>query len=141
MDKTSQATDLCLECGLCCQGVPYSRAMLATSEMELARELALSVDAYGDGLCFHLPCPQHQGNRCVTYQRRPQACSAYQCELLQCFLAGEIALEESLTLMRQAKELRDSLWVRLPDGKVVLPPDRLDAYRAGLYATIMLKRQ
>jgi uncharacterized protein len=104
-------------CGLCCLGVVHSHAALDTNELDLARELSLRVDVFEDGLGFHLPCPQYQGDRCETYQRRPRACANYQCELLQRFLVGEVSREESVTLITQAKVLLDRLWAQLPGGK------------------------
>ena len=72
---------------------------------------------FEDGLGFHLPCPQYQANRCATYQCRPQACTSYQCELLQRFLVNKVSLEESLFLITQTKAMLDQLWTQLPDGK------------------------
>jgi Fe-S-cluster containining protein len=117
MDNATHATDLCLVCGLCCQGVVHSHTALDTSELDLARELSLRVDMFEDGLGFHLPCPQYQDDHCTAYQRRPLACVNYQCELLRRFLAGEISLEESLFLIARTKEMVDQLWTRLPGGK------------------------
>ncbi len=117
MNKAVHATDLCLTCGLCCQGVVHSHTALDTSELDLARELSFRVDTFEDGLGFHLPCPQYQDDRCAAYQRRPLACVNYQCELLQRFLAGEISLEESGALIAQTEEMVDKLWSRVPGGK------------------------
>ena len=117
MGKAIHSTDLCMVCGLCCLGIVHSHAALDTNELDLARELALRVDVFEDGLGFHLPCPQYQGDRCETYQRRPRACANYQCELLQRFLGGEVSLEDSLSLITQAKVLLDKLWAQLPGGK------------------------
>jgi len=95
----------------------HSHAALDTSELALAQELALRVDTFEDGLGFHLPCPQYQGDRCAAYQRRPRSCEGYQCELLQRFLAGEAGLEDSLSLIRQTKAMLDKVWAQVPGGK------------------------
>ena len=116
-EKAVRAIDLCRACGLCCVGVVHSRAALDTGELDLARELALRVDVFDDGAGFHLPCPQYQSNHCATYQRRPRACVDYECELLQRFLAGQVTLEDSLSLVNQMKEMLDKLWAQLPGGK------------------------
>ena len=100
-------------------GVVHSHAALDTSELDLARELALRVDVFDDGVGFHLPCPQYQNNHCATYQRRPHACVDYECELLQRFLAGQVTLEDSLSLVTQVKEVLDKLWAQVPGGKAV----------------------
>ena len=100
-------------------GVVHSHAALDTSELDLARELALHADVFDDGVGFHLPCPQYQNNHCATYQRRPRACVDYECELLQHFLAGQVTLEDSLSLVTQVKEVLDKLWAQVPGGKAV----------------------
>jgi len=95
----------------------HSHAALDASELALAQELSLRVDMFEDGLGFHLPCPQYQGDRCAAYQRRPRSCEGYQCELLQRFLAGKAGLEESLSLISQTKAVLDKLWAKVPGGK------------------------
>ena len=80
---------------------------------------SLRVDVFDDGVGFHLPCPQYQRDRCATYQRRPRVCVDYECELLQHFLAGQVTLEDSLSLVTQVKEILDKLWAQLPGGKAM----------------------
>jgi Fe-S-cluster containining protein len=109
--------DLCMACGFCCIGVVHSRALLDADEIELAQELGLRVDVFEDGTGFHLPCPQYRDGKCAAYQRRPRVCVNYQCELLQRCLAGQVALEEALSLIAQAKAMLGPLWDRLPGGK------------------------
>ena len=93
----------------CCVGVVHVRVPLGADEVELARELALHVETFEDGLGFHLPCPQYRENRCATYHHRPRACVNYQCELLEHLLVGEISLEVSLSLVIQARAMIDAL--------------------------------
>jgi len=118
-EEAVRAIDLCRTCGLCCVGVVHSHAALDPSELDLARELSLRVDTFDDGVGFHLPCPQYHGDHCATYQRRPRACVDYKCELLQRFLAGQVTLEDSLSLVAQVKEMLDKLWAQLPGGKAM----------------------
>jgi hypothetical protein len=116
-EEAVRAIDLCKACGLCCVGVVHSHAALDMNELDLARELGLRVDEFNDGVGFHLPCPQYQGDHCATYQRRPRACVDYECELLQRFLAGQVTYEDSLSLVAQVKVMLDKLWAQLPGGK------------------------
>ena len=116
-DEATRARELCTACGLCCQGVVHSHAALDLSELALAQELAFRVDTFEDGLGFHLPCPQYQGDRCAAYERRPRSCVGYRCELLRCFLAGQIDMEESLSLIRQTKAMLDKVRAQVPGGK------------------------
>jgi hypothetical protein len=116
-DQAARARELCTACGLCCQCVVHSHAALDLSELALAQELAFRVDTFEDGLGFHLPCPQYQGDRCAAYDRRPRSCEGYRCDLLQRFLANKIDLVESLSLIRQTKAMLDKVWTQVPGGK------------------------
>ena len=107
---------LCLACGLCCVGVVHTHVPLGADEMELARELDLRVDAFEEGVGFHLPCPCYRDGKCSAYYRRPRACVNYQCELLQRYLQGEVSLAESLSLVAQAKTMLDTLRAEMPNG-------------------------
>ena len=104
-ETTLSINDLCLACGLCCTDIVHRRVLLAADEFALAQYLGLQVVAFEEGPGFSLPCPQYQGGRCVAYQRRPQACAHYQCELLQRCWQGEETIEAAFALVTQAREL------------------------------------
>jgi len=100
-----EEVSFCEECGICCQGIFYSKAMLGVDELNMAQELNLQVDAVEQGFAFHLPCPQYSLNGCMTYRRRPRACALFQCELLSRFRNGDIIVEQAFLLITQIKLL------------------------------------
>jgi Fe-S-cluster containining protein len=106
-EATLAMNDLCLACGLCCTGVVHTRVLLAPDELDVAQELGLQLAQFEEGLGFHLPCTQYQGGRCAAYQRRPQACVHYHCELLQRCLQGEVTIESAISLVTQARKMLD----------------------------------
>lgn len=115
IDAAAKGSELCLYCGLCCQGVLHSNAGLAAEEIALATRLGLSLYTRKDGnTAFYLPCPCHQDNKCTVYSAgRPRVCADYQCKLLMKYLQGEISLEESKLLIDKAKHLAQAVQHRL----------------------------
>ncbi len=105
---------LCLACGLCCRGLLHRVARLRTDELPAARELGLTVvEAPGGGSGFSLPCPRLVDDACTVYERRPTACRAYRCHLLQRLETGELGLEPALAVVRRAHRLIERLEERL----------------------------
>ena len=99
---------LCLECGLCCQGVLHSHAGLEPHEEASGIRQRLRLPLFNEGQdypAFALPCPQHREGRCAAYPDRPAVCERYECNLLARHRAGEIDLEQALSTVRRTKEV------------------------------------
>jgi hypothetical protein len=108
---------LCLECGLCCQGVLHGSVQVRRDEVAAVRRLGLPVVETGEEAVFPQPCPCHQGGRCTVYEERPSACRGYHCKLLEKCEEGTLTWEEGLRHVRQVKGLVASLHRRLgPEG-------------------------
>ncbi len=111
------ASSLCLSCGLCCQGVLHTHALLKPAEIESARALGLTVETIRSGLGFRLPCPLYQDQRCSIYTAaRPHTCGAYQCALLKKYAAGALTYEQSAQRIQRARELYADVIAQLPPG-------------------------
>jgi len=98
--------DLCTSCNMCCDGTLFDYVFVTPAER----------DRLGGGDDFHqvrgrLGMAQHcarQGadGRCSAYAIRPQKCIDFNCPLLLRHLAGEVAFEEALEQVAQAKHAR-----------------------------------
>ena len=116
-DLASKGSQLCLSCGLCCQGLLRDHAPLETGETELATQLGLPVHLEdSDSQAFSLPCPLYKDNRCSVYPKRPRACREYQCDILKKFLQGMISFEQSIVLVKSAKQLMSAIRQRIGIG-------------------------
>jgi uncharacterized protein len=104
---------LCLECGLCCQGILHGSVPVRQDEVLAVRRLGLPVVETGEGASFPQPCACHQGGRCTVYGERPSACRGYRCKLLGRYEEGALTWDQSLQHIRQAKGLVASLHRRL----------------------------
>jgi Fe-S-cluster containining protein len=105
-ERLGECSELCISCGLCCQGIMERAAVLEPDEVELAEELNLKPFLTGEGIHkFHLPCPLIEGNVCSVYNSpHPNVCKEFQCILLDQLLSGEISLEASLKIISKIKK-------------------------------------
>jgi Fe-S-cluster containining protein len=123
----ADANRLCLECGLCCNGVIFADVELEAGEDgERLRSLGLRLDsaasrpgsesrAAGRGdpgstvapRKFSQPCAAFDGCRCRIYAERPGYCRAFECLLLRGVKAGRVAPVEARRLIRTARQRAD----------------------------------
>jgi hypothetical protein len=94
-------SELCLQCGLCCDGTLFSYINLEEGEREFVESLGLEVVFDGDLVCSPEPCPAFTGGCCSLYQRgRPETCGSDRCGLLDEYLAETRVLDEALAVVR-----------------------------------------
>jgi uncharacterized protein len=84
---TSRAEDLCLDCGLCCDGSLFWAVPVGKGD-----GAPVQLDAEGR---LRQPCACFAG-ACTIYAERPAACRTFDCRVLQTVQAGR----------------RDSAWAR-----------------------------
>ncbi|HWB61000.1 MAG TPA: YkgJ family cysteine cluster protein [Chthoniobacteraceae bacterium] len=105
-DSTSTAASrLCAECGLCCNGVMFHKAMLQPGEKpgQLAA-LGLRIMRKKGGHYLAQPCAAHTGTRCSVYEGRPLRCRIFACRQLRRAMAGEITEAAALEKIRDARQ-------------------------------------
>jgi uncharacterized protein len=102
----SNSADLCLECGLCCNGVIFADVQLRTSEAKGLRSKIAGIKDAGKGGRAKLsqPCAAFDGCRCRIYSERPTYCREFECLLLRNTQAGRIGRGEASRIVRTAKE-------------------------------------
>lgn len=110
----SAIDQLCLQCGLCCNGVLFSDVELQPGDdAEKLRELKMPLrkPRKADGIVkFNQPCPAlGPGCRCRIYADRPARCSGFDCALLLGVMAGEVETEPALKIIRATKRKADKV--------------------------------
>ena len=76
----NQEQELCVTCGLCCDGTLFKHALSFEGEKLLPYMIPFQDDK-GDHW-FKLPCP-HFKQCCTVYeQKRPKICGSFKCQLL-----------------------------------------------------------
>jgi len=103
--QASEATELCLACGLCCTGHLFSWVRLKATELNPLEKLGLPVirnDPHQRG--FTQPCPMWNGS-CQIYDHPnyPRGCDSYKCKLLRELLDESVELDQALRVVKQAK--------------------------------------
>ncbi len=139
LPPTSQ---LCVSCGMCCDGTLFSQALLKAGEPDEARRLGMQVFTIGSGPpetvvgyddAFRLPCHLHDRGWCTIYDdtARPHVCGAFQCVLLKRLVAGEVDLDRSLEAARIGRDLADQVKGRV--GSATAEPGSLWAQVADVW--------
>lgn len=121
---------LCLECGLCCNGVLFRDVELQKDD-DVARlvNLGLSVKTARrlNSVSRKLPQPCSalcSNLRCRIYAHRPSRCREFACALLQKVTAGSLPVETALRRVNRAKgRIREieGLLAKLGDERSDLP--------------------
>lgn len=71
--------DLCLSCGLCCDG-----SLFECVEVEVEEQVAfegVKLVMLDERPAVPLPCCKHEFRRCSIYEQRPARCVAFTCQL------------------------------------------------------------
>ncbi len=105
--KLTNGERLCLECGLCCQGVfhPYADLNDETDKKraDYFHATTQQHDSLGYGV-FLLPCPAFTG-LCNVYPERPSVCQTHQCKLLTSVSSDEMDLVKALGVVDNIKDI------------------------------------
>lgn len=112
IDLISKGSELCVECGLCCQGFLHPYALVYDDEVDFVKALDLEPytdERVPDEKLFRLPCHHHKNGCCSIYPNRPRVCGEYKCNVLLRFLDQGASFEKSQTLVRTAVHLVEAI--------------------------------
>jgi hypothetical protein len=106
--------NLCLTCGLCCNGVIFADVQLQPDDDKMnLKSLGLPLTRNGNKTRFPQPCMAFQECRCRIYGDRPEHCREFECALLKNVNAGLIGLVNAQkiihTAQRRAEKVRQLL--------------------------------
>jgi Fe-S-cluster containining protein len=111
--KPGESNSLCLECGLCCNGVIFADVQLKPEDdAELLRSLGLLLKSPASKLQnpkFRQPCAAFDGCRCRIYDNRPKYCREFDCLLLKSVRAGKLEAAAALRVIRAARQRADKV--------------------------------
>ena len=115
---TSLTDTLCLQCGLCCNGVLFADVR---REGDDSSPLFLQ-----HGKRVAQPCPAFDSSdcKCALYTERPVRCRKFECKQLIAVRAEKISAAAALKQIRAAKKLAarvNVLLAELGDDKIDLP--------------------
>lgn len=102
--SVSVAEQLCLKCGLCCNGALFKDVQLqSTDDAARLKALGLPLETRR-GLCrFNQPCAALDGCRCRIYAERPARCRDFECALFKAVSGGRLEAAVALRTVRLAR--------------------------------------
>jgi Fe-S-cluster containining protein len=101
---TDHVSQLCPNCGLCCNGVLFADVELRKNDdAQRLAELGLSLKRKGRKQAFAQPCACFDGALCRIYSERPTYCRAFECGLLKSVQAGELKVKTALGTIAEAR--------------------------------------
>jgi hypothetical protein len=105
-----EAQDLCLACGLCCDGTLFGQTNLSPQN-DTAALSARGVGFVSDPAkpALKQPCVAYINCACSIYADRPRACRQFRCALLRQLKENKISQDEALDVVRKALTLRDDV--------------------------------
>lgn len=114
------AKDLCLSCGVCCDGTLFTYVPVSEDPPEQLAAAGLRVETPDDAEPqFPLPCQAWRGGCCQVYDLRPKVCREFRCRLLRKYEQEKISWSDATEIVRRAQRLRD----HIRDAWATLEPD------------------
>jgi hypothetical protein len=110
--------NICLACGLCCDGTLIGHVQLKQEEVPALSEL---MDLEGDkenGFFLH-PC-QKYCEGCTIYQDRPVQCASFKCGLLKSVEQRKTDYTSALRSIEELKQKRKGLEQSLTESGIIL---------------------
>ncbi len=96
-------SDLCVACGLCCDGSLFRFVPAKEAERETWEALGLPLVVQSGQLAMALPCRRLEGRCCTVYAQRPSGCRAYVCWLGKRLEEGTVGFPEALSAVQEAQ--------------------------------------
>jgi len=98
----SDPLNICLSCGLCCDGTLIGFVKLDSEELPGMREVMDIEDENGNGF-FLQPCNSYCDG-CTIYSKRPKQCASFKCELLKSFEQKELNFDSAIEIINVVKQ-------------------------------------
>ena len=101
-DAPPEAARLCLDCGLCCNGVLFDQVDLQSGDNRKAlKARGLKIKR---GQWFNQPCTALCGTLCQLYRERPVRCRLFECRQYRLVAAGETSYEAAAARIAQVQD-------------------------------------
>lgn len=117
MQSPKEEQEICVTCGLCCDGTLFKKAVLKPREKgTLPQKMEDNYLKTDKDEFFSLPCSYFKGKCSIYDQKKAHVCSAFRCQLLKDFSDHKITQSEALKLVENALSLREE--VKVLSGKI-----------------------
>jgi Fe-S-cluster containining protein len=107
----SNLLNICLACGICCDGTLIGFVELNREEIPRLKEI-MEIEAEDDKGFFLQPCKKYCDG-CTIYSKRPKQCGAFECGLLKSFEQNELDYETAIDIISLVKQKKSAIEKRL----------------------------
>ncbi|MEM1039502.1 MAG: hypothetical protein AAGI12_08525 [Pseudomonadota bacterium] len=110
----SQQEDLCISCGLCCDGTLYQSVQLFEGDpgenlIALGAEISPLETVSEMQTVMKLGCAAHQDGCCQVYAHRPKHCQRFECRTLKAVASGTMSFSDAQTIISDTIAVCDAL--------------------------------
>lgn len=103
----SDSLNICLPCGICCDGTLIGHVQLDKEELPALREI-MEIEGENDNAFFLHPCKKFC-NSCTIYSKRPKQCASFECGLLKSVEQKELSFDSALEIINTVKQKKVAL--------------------------------
>ena len=97
----NESTNLCLSCGLCCDGTLIGFVKLDPNEISKIKEVKNIEEVNGNGF-FLQPCSDYCDG-CTIYAQRPKQCASFKCGLLTSVEQKKLDFNSAIEIINSVK--------------------------------------
>jgi uncharacterized protein len=90
-----EVSNLCVSCGLCCNGTLFSRVKISLEESIRLKGLGIDVLEKKHAMFMSIPCGKLKGSCCTVYENRPNGCQVFFCSLADKLKRKEVTFESA----------------------------------------------
>lgn len=101
-------SNICLSCGLCCNGTLIGFVHLDGDELSSVSEFMEIVKEGNQGF-FLQPCDKLGPGGCSIYSNRPKQCSKFNCGLLNAVEQKEIDFNAAVDVIKRVRQLKRTI--------------------------------
>ena len=103
----TNSTNICIPCGLCCDGTLIGFVKLDTDEIPTLKKV-MEVEDENDINIFLQPCESFC-KTCQIYSKRPKSCDNFKCQLLNSVENKQLKYGTSLNIIEEVKQRKASI--------------------------------
>lgn len=107
----SDSLNICLSCGLCCDGTLVGHVQLSNEELPTLKGL-MDVENENNNGFFLQPCNKYC-NGCSIYSQRPKQCADFNCGLLKSVEQKELDFDSATTVIKVIKQKKNTIEQKL----------------------------
>lgn len=114
----NDSSNICLSCGLCCDGTLIGFVQLGLEELPVMRGLMDIEEENGHGF-FLQPCKNYCDG-CTIYSKRPKQCANFECGLLKSVEQKELDFDSAIEMISVIKQKKIAIEGKLATLQVEL---------------------